>query len=263
MVSYFATISNHHATSHFILGRTISSDDENKIRKSLAEMANQTKGAAQEKFYPWDMFRHGQFIKSLILCLAWITVCISFYAFGLNAADLDGHIITNMLLFRCVDFIGLPLTVLPALYFGVRKSLAVSHITLGVCCLTLAFIPKEYTAAVLVVYMASSIVAGTSFGYVYLMTAELFPTNLRVQAIGCASAIARIFCMCAPFLGPLAHYWKPLPMVIVGVPIVIVGFLVFWLPDTYQKELPVTLKNAKDLELENVGNNESEENNNA
>ena len=62
--------------------------------------------------------------------------------------------------------------------------------------------------------------------------------------------ITRIFCICAPFLGPLAHYWQPLPMVIVGVPIVIAGFLVFRLPDTYQKELPVTLKNAKDLELE-------------
>ena len=49
-------------------------------------------------------------------------------------------------------------------------------------------------------------------------------------------------------------------MVIVGVPIVIVGFLVFCLPDTYQKELPVTLKAAKDLELqENVENNNNEE----
>ena len=88
------------------------------------------------------------------------------------------------------------------------------------------------------------------------MTAELFPTNLRSQAVGSASMIARIFCMCAPFLGPLAHYWQPLPMVIVGIPIVIAGLLVFSLPDTYQKELPVTLRNAKDLELqENVENN--------
>ena len=51
-------------------------------------------------------------------------------------------------------------------------------------------------------------------------------------------------------------------MVIVGIPITIAGFLCFCLPDTYQKELPVTLKNAKDLELqENVENNENNNNN--
>ena len=86
----------------------------------------------------------------------------------------------------------------------------------------------------------------------YVLTAELFPTNLRSQAVGSASMITRIFCICAPFLSPLAHYWQPLPMVIVGVPIVIAGLLVFRLPDTHQKELPVTLKKAKDLELEEI-----------
>ena len=147
---------------YFLLaGRTISSDDENKIRKFLSELANEASGV-EEKFYPWDMFRHGQFIKSTILSLAWITVCISFYALGLNSADLDGDIIYNFFLLRMVDIISLPITVLPAVYFGIRKSLAVSHICLGIMCLTLAFIPKEQTTAVLIIYLGSNIVAGTS-----------------------------------------------------------------------------------------------------
>ena len=142
-------------------GRTISSDDENKIRKLLAELSSEANGV-QEKFYPWDMFRHGQFVKSSILSLAWITVCVSFYALGLNSADLDGNIIYNTLLTRFVDIISLPLTVLPALYFGVRKSLAVCHICLGIVCIALAFVPKEQTYAVLILYFGSNIIAGTS-----------------------------------------------------------------------------------------------------
>ena len=127
----------------------------------LSELTDEASGN-KEKFYPWDMFRHGQFVKSTILTLAWITVCISFYALSLNSADLDGDIIFNYFLTRMVDIIGLPICVLAPIYFGVRKSLGVCHICLGIMCLCLAFIPKDQTTAVLILYLGSNIVAGTS-----------------------------------------------------------------------------------------------------
>ena len=79
---------------------------------------------------------------------------------------------------------------------------------------------------------------------VYLITSESYPTNLRSQACGSASAISRIFCACAPFLGNLAQYYKPLPMLIIGIPILISGALALALPSTDNKELPPTLKKA-------------------
>ena len=87
----------------------------------------------------------------------------------------------------------------------------------------------------------------TGFAFVYYYTAELYSTNLRSQAVGYQSMVARIFCLCAPFLGGLATYWQPLPMVIIGIPIVLSGLLILKLPKTHRKELPQTVINAVEL----------------
>ena len=92
------------------------------------------------------------------------------------------------------------------------------------------------------------------FAMVYLITNELYPTNMRTQALGTCSAFARIFCACAPFLTPLTKYWQPLPMLIVGVPLILSGGLASFLPETYNKDLPQTIKGA--IHLEKGHNNE-------
>ena len=81
----------------------------------------------------------------------------------------------------------------------------------------------------------------------YMFTSDLYPTNLRSQAVGTASSIARVFCALAPFLDPLAEYWQPLPMLVVGVPILISGWLVLMLPETQNKKLPMTMEKAHEL----------------
>ena len=78
----------------------------------------------------------------------------------------------------------------------------------------------------------------------------MYPTNLRSQAVGTASSISRIFCALAPFLKPLSKIYQPLPMLIIGVPILISGGLALKLPETFQKELPQTMKTAKELDSE-------------
>ena len=83
----------------------------------------------------------------------------------------------------------------------------------------------------------------------YLITSELYPTNLRSQAVGTASTISRVFCICAPFLGPLAKTWPPFPMVVIGVPILISSLLVLYLPETSNRILPQTVKNVQEMKV--------------
>ena len=86
------------------------------------------------------------------------------------------------------------------------------------------------------------------FTLVFLITSELYPTNLRSQAVGFASAFSRIFfCMCAPFLGQLAKIWPPFPMVIIGVPILIMALVVLKLPETSNRILPQTVQNVQEM----------------
>ena len=81
-----------------------------------------------------------------------------------------------------------------------------------------------------------------------MLTAELYPTNLRSQAVGSASTISRIFCLGAPFLGTLAKVWEPLPMLTIGVPILISAALVLRLPETQNRDMPQTIKVAQEME---------------
>ena len=64
------------------------------------------------------------------------------------------------------------------------------------------------------VYCVGKLGAAASFALVWLITIELYPTNLRTQAIGTCSSIARVFGLGCPFVANLAVYWKPLPMLV-------------------------------------------------
>ena len=88
---------------------------------------------------------------------------------------------------------------------------------------------------------------GAAFLLVWLITAELYPTNLRSQAVGTCSTVARAFGLVAPFMARLAVYWKPLPMLVLGVPSIIAACLVYFMPETKHTELPATMTDAEKL----------------
>ena len=77
-----------------------------------------------------------------------------------------------------------------------------------------------------------------------MMTAELYPTNLRSQAVGTCSMVARIFGLVCPFVANLAIFWKPLPMLVLGLPSLLAAFSAYFLPETKGKELPQNMKDA-------------------
>jgi len=56
--------------------------------------------------------------------------------------------------------------------------------------------------------------------------------------------ISRIFSLCVPFVGSLAVYWKPLPLVVLGIPTILAGLSALVLPETSGKELPQTIQEA-------------------
>ena len=112
----------------------------------------------------------------------------------------------------------------------------------------LAFLPKSYNIAITCFFLIGKCFAGAAFLLVWLITAELYPTNLRSQAVGTCSTVARLFGLVAPFVARLAVYWKPLPMLILGVPSLFAACLAYFVPETKHIELPGTMKDADELE---------------
>ena len=203
--------------------RNITDEDKSKIEKVIREIADESH-KTEDSLSPLDMMRHGNLSRTLNLFFAWTMACVSYYALSFSAADLSGHIILNFLLSRLISIPENGLVAWGINLIGRKKTLVASHTFLGVMCIGLAFIPKDFSNIILVIYLLASMAAGISFAMVYLITIELYPTNMRTQALGTCSAFARIFCACAPFLTPLSAYWQPLPMLIVGV-----SFFVYWI----------------------------------
>jgi hypothetical protein len=67
--------------------------------------------------------------------------------------------------------------------------------------------------------------------------------------------------MCTIF-GPLAKIWPPLPMLVIGVPILVSGALVLKLPETLEVKLPQTMQNGVELEERKTHNSAPDNPNN-
>ena len=117
----------------------------------------------------------------------------------------------------------------------------------------LAFLPKSSNLVITSFFLIGKCFSGAGFLLIWLISAELYPTNLRSQAVGTCSTVARVFGLVAPFIAQLAEIWKPLPMLILGVLCIFVAFLAYFIPETENLQLPATMKDAK-----NFKNNEPE-----
>ena len=88
--------------------------------------------------------------------------------------------------------------------------------------------------------------SGAAFVLVWLVTSELYPTNLRTQALGTCSTMARLFGLVCPFVTNLASIWPPLPMLALGLPTILAGLAsAALLPETKREDLPQNMEEAR------------------
>lgn len=90
----------------------------------------------------------------------------------------------------------------------------------------------------------------SSYGTIFILANEQFPTVIRNVGLGACLLAARIGGISAPYLILLSDVWKPLPMVIFGVLTLIGGINARMLPETLNKELPETLEQAENFGFE-------------
>ncbi|XP_042890653.1 solute carrier family 22 member 8-like [Penaeus japonicus] len=120
--------------------------------------------------------------------------------------------------------------------FGINSSICLSSSDLGWLVITLAMLGKF------------SISAG--FQILYLYVTELFPTEVRLLAIGTSAIPSRIASTISPFvtdlLGP--HYpW--MPSVIFGIAALFAGVVTLLLHETHRMPLPDTIKELEERAL--------------
>ncbi|XP_030752013.1 organic cation transporter protein-like [Sitophilus oryzae] len=180
-------------------------------------------------------------------CFCWITCAFLFYGLTLNSVALNGN--------HYLDFILTALVEVPAYFtcnfivdkLGRKKSLCGSYFLTGAACLAFIFIPASSRWGSLSVYLIGKFGATASFTVLYVITSEMFPTHLRHSFMGTCSTFGRCGSMISPQTPLLAQIWDPLPLVCFGAMSLFAGLITLIFPETVNKKLPDTVKQAENI----------------
>ena len=233
--------------------RNLSRDEKQKIASILGKVQDNVDLNQEKKLGFRDMMNSNNAKKTIVIMLNWIIVCVTCFTLALNVTRLTGNVFLNSALLAILgDLPGKILVGITLKIFSRRLNLFACQFLVGLFCVIVAFLPKNYNLALITFYLLAMCCSNAAFTLVYLITGELYPTNLRSQAIGSCSTAARIFGISAPFISKLACVWKPLPMLVLGLPSICIAFLVYILPETKHINLPQTLSDTDKLDKTRV-----------
>ena len=100
------------------------------------------------------------------------------------------------------------------------------------------FIPKDQVSLLVTLSMLGKLAITSSYGTVYIFSAELFPTVIRNVGMGSVSMSGRVGGIVCPYVNMLSDVWTPLPLIIYGTVAFTGGLTTLLLPETLGKRLP-------------------------
>eukprot|EP00927_Polykrikos_kofoidii_P065503 TRINITY_DN61252_c0_g1_i1.p1 TRINITY_DN61252_c0_g1~~TRINITY_DN61252_c0_g1_i1.p1 ORF type:complete len:611 (+),score=90.71 TRINITY_DN61252_c0_g1_i1:31-1833(+) len=198
----------------------------------------------------WDarLFR-----RFSLMCFSWFAVTLGYYGVSMNVSNLGWSVYTSSLIAALVELPAYPASVWLVDYkvTGRRGTIAGLFMVGGLCCVMTAAAPAPSSVAdeegasprasvLLLVFIGKAAISG-AFGVLYLWAAELFPTDIRSRAVGLQSLCARVGGMLSPLVADLSRIWRPLPLVVCGLPLMAASMMTLTLPETRGKALPDTI----------------------
>eukprot|EP01061_Rhynchopus_euleeides_P006560 TRINITY_DN1560_c0_g3_i7.p1 TRINITY_DN1560_c0_g3~~TRINITY_DN1560_c0_g3_i7.p1 ORF type:complete len:504 (+),score=148.00 TRINITY_DN1560_c0_g3_i7:99-1610(+) len=180
--------------------------------------------------------------RSLVMVYAWFTCALTYYGLNFASGDLGGDLYVNAVVIAAVE---LPTFVLQGFtvemsMFGRKRTCYLGFFVGGLCCLlypVCIVLDMQTTGRVLA--FAGKMGVTIAFTVVYIWGAELFPTDIRLSAMGACTASARVGALISPFA---ARANTNLALLAFGIAAVFAGVLCFLLPETLGKEPPDTLE---------------------
>ena len=233
--------------------RNLSNNQKEKISIILRKLENDVNVDQEKKLGLKDMMDSNNFWKTIIIMSNWIITCVTCFTLALNVTRLSGNVFLNSALLAILgDLPGKMLVGITLKFFSRRLNLFACQFLVGLFCVIVAFLPKTFNLPLISFYLLAMCFSNASFTLCYLITGELYPTNLRSQAIGSCSTLSRVFGISAPFISKLACVWKPLPMLVLGVPSIFISFLAYFLPETKYLNLPQTMNDTEKLKEQQI-----------
>nr|XP_048314019.1 solute carrier family 22 member 12 isoform X3 [Myodes glareolus] len=194
-------------------------------------------------------------LRTFISMLCWFAFGFTFYGLALNLQALGSNIFLLQMLIGVVD---LPVKIGGLLLLGRlgrRLCQASSLVLPGLSILANILVPHdmEVLRSSLAVLGLGSL--GAAFTCATILSSELFPTVLRMTAVGLGQVAARGGAILGPLVPLLSVYGSWLPLLVYGVVSVLSGLAALLLPETKNLPLPDTIQDIQKQSVKKVTHN--------
>ncbi|CAH1779481.1 unnamed protein product [Owenia fusiformis] len=234
----------------WVNGRALSDDCLSILENiSKEEIKSKEEKQSSQKATVLDLFKTPRMRKNtLIVFGVWFAAVFGNYVIRLNIGTLiPGSIYLNFFaVFQIAAVAQLPMRYVAFYKVGRRVAFMVLLITsAGFAFLIIGLLATRIQALVAGASIVGYCFAACAFGVVYQYSAEIFPTVARGAGVGGGSSFGRIGGFIAPQVPLLGRVWYGLPYLIMGMIPLLSGISTFFLPETFNKNLPETLEEGE------------------
>lgn len=223
-----------------IYAQLVDEAEEIKRKNALA--------AAQPAASVFDLLRYPNLRrKTLLIFFDWFVNSGVYYGLSWNTNNLGGNQLVNFVISGAVEIPGYVLLLFTLNRFGRRTILCGTMLVAGISLLLTIIVPSDMNWLLIACAMIGKLAITSSYGTVYIFTAEQFPTVVRNVGLGASSMVARVGGILAPYLNLLGEIWRPLPLVICGALSLTAGLLSLMLPETLNKPMPETIADGENF----------------
>lgn len=192
--------------------------------------------------------------RLLILAIGWSVNAMVYYGVGLNLGlVIPGDIYTNFFVIAASSLVTLPLTVWILVSRGRKLFFCLCMMLGGSFCLATMFPilgSEDLSWLTTTLSFVGKLLLTTSFAIIWLYTNELLPTSARLSGVGFCNFFGRLGALVAPYIATLptvveGKLGQALPLIVFGFCGLVSGALCLLLPETGNRKLPDTIKEAE------------------
>ncbi|KAH8247008.1 hypothetical protein KR032_006819 [Drosophila birchii] len=204
--------------------------------------------ASQPAATVFDLLRYPNLRrKTLLIFFDWFVNSGVYYGLSWNTNNLGGNQLVNFMISGAVEIPGYVLLLFTLNRWGRRSILCGTMLIAGVSLLATIFVPSDMNWLIIACAMIGKLAITSSYGTIYIFSAEQFPTVVRNVGLGASSMVARVGGILAPYLKLLGEIWRPLPLIICGALSLTAGLLSLLLPETLNKPMPETIEDGENF----------------
>ncbi|RXG61112.1 Organic cation transporter protein [Armadillidium vulgare] len=138
--------------------------------------------------------------RTFLMYTVFIVSSTVYYGLSLSAVNFKLNPFLYMVVSGVMEVPAYTVTVPIITRVGRVKPSSASFFICGVTIMALAFIPTNFKWLVICMAMVGKLFISAAYQVIYLMSSEIFPTEIRLQALGTCFFVSRIGSIVAPYV---------------------------------------------------------------